>query len=139
MEGVQQGKDMVSFAFYRDLAALWRRTGRETVMEAVEILQGRWPTQGRVGSMACLGCRDVWETELSDCSCRAKEGGQSDVVSPPVSQLSKPLQVSSWLSSPLGSLMASPGYPDGTDTVHAAWEWDGTLKEIERGCSHLLL
>ena len=46
-EGVPQGKDMVDFAFCRGpLTALWRMTGREGRLKAVEILQGRWPTQG---------------------------------------------------------------------------------------------
>lgn len=68
------------FAFRKDpLAVVQKRTGRETVLEAVEILWGKLVNPAWLGAWrACLGSRNIWKIKLVDLSGGAKEGDQND-------------------------------------------------------------
>ena len=75
-------EEEASFAFRKDpLAVMQKRTGRETVLEAVEILQGKPVNPAGLGVWrACLGARNVWKIKLVDLSGGAKEGDQNDCL-----------------------------------------------------------
>ena len=74
------GEGRASFAFCRDpLAIVQKRTGRETGLEAVKILQGKLVNPGGAGDIAvCSGSRDIRKTKLADLSGGTKEGDQND-------------------------------------------------------------